>query len=191
MNIEMTTELGAVNVLLQTINEAPVNSLEIPGLNDLSMARNVLAETSREFQSIGYEFNSDKITIAPDIDGYINLPANTARVDPVDKSKRYIQRGTRLYDKTENTFAIGAPVEVDIILYRDFNDLPEPAKRYITIKAARRFQNRVMGDDAIYMFTKEDELEAKVAFLEQEIDSGDYNMGRDSYTMQLALRRTW
>ena len=66
-----TTQLQAVNSMLSTIGEAPVNSLD-SGLVDAETAETVLNEVSRDVQSFGWNFNTE-----PD---YVFNP-NSERVD--------------------------------------------------------------------------------------------------------------
>ena len=51
--ITPTTELQAVNIMLSTIGEAPVNSITGTTTVDVSTAKNILDETSMSIQSLG------------------------------------------------------------------------------------------------------------------------------------------
>ena len=53
-----TTELEAVNTILSTIGEAPLNTLTGSLPVDGTTAKNVLSEINREVQSAGWHFNS-------------------------------------------------------------------------------------------------------------------------------------
>ena len=53
-----TTELEAVNIMLSTIGEAPVNNLD-SGLVDAETAETILKNVSRDVQSHGWNFNSE------------------------------------------------------------------------------------------------------------------------------------
>jgi hypothetical protein len=187
--LQCTTELEAVNSMLMTIGESPVNSLAVSQVSDVSIAIATLREVTRNFQVEGWEFNTEVMTLSPDVDGYINIPANALKIDSTDISLVYVRRGDKLYDKANNTFVFTSPVELEFVWFLTFEDMPEPARQYITIKASRRFQNRVMGSDAVYYFTKEDEQEAKNTFLEYENKSGNYNMLRDNIYMLSSIRR--
>ena len=52
------TELEAVNVLLTTIGEQPINSFWNQ-TTDVTIARQVLNEVNREVQSQGWHFNTE------------------------------------------------------------------------------------------------------------------------------------
>ena len=67
-----TTELEAVNTMLSTIGEAPVNSLTGSLPTDASMAKNILNEVNREVQSGGWKFNTSyKSTLSRDTNNKI------------------------------------------------------------------------------------------------------------------------
>ena len=56
--ITPTTELQSVNTMLSVIGEAPVNSITGTTTVDVSVAKNILDETSMSVQSIGWNFNT-------------------------------------------------------------------------------------------------------------------------------------
>ena len=53
------TELDAVNAMLLSIGQAPVSTLSVTGLKDVSFAQYILHSVSREVQLKGWEFNTD------------------------------------------------------------------------------------------------------------------------------------
>ena len=85
-------------------------------------------------------------------------------------------RGERLYDREEHTFTFTDSLYVDMILILPWDDLPQPARRYITVKAARRFQNRVFGSDTLNGFTSTDENEALIQMEQADSRSEDANI---------------
>lgn len=187
-----TSELEAVNVMLQTIGESPVSSLEISGLADVAIAKQVLSEVSREVQSSGWHFNSEyDYPLAPSVDGYLLPPTNTMRVDTTKEYNHFdvTMRGTRLYDRENRTYVFTDTLKVNLILLLDFSELPEAARYYITLRAARKFQKRVLGSETLDAYTKEDEFAALVTLKEAEGDTGDYNMLNGSYSVAMILDR--
>jgi hypothetical protein len=70
----------------------------------------------------------------------------------------------------------------------DFTDLPEVARRYITVKSARIFQERVVGSDTLSAMNRNDEQEALFALREMEGDNGDYNIFDDYGTASVLDR---
>lgn len=172
-----TTELDAVNIMLGVIGESPVSTITSTGLSDVSAAVEVLTETSRAVQSRGWDFNTEEnYELALTADGYLKPPTNTLRIDANSSSKNVVQRGDKLYDKTNHTFVFTESMKCDLVLFLPFTDLPEAARRYITVRAARRFQRRILGSDTLDSFTKDDELEAYMSLLAADADTADRNV---------------
>lgn len=173
-----TTKLEAVNVMLSTIGESPVNSLT-SGLVEAEVAAVILDSTSKAVQAEGWNFNRElKLPFSPDPTGFVNLPNNVLRADATltQQSRDLVQRGSKMYDKERHTYVIAETVDLDVVLYLPFEDLPEVARRYINIKAARVFQDRIVGSDTLHGFTQRDEQMAYYELKEFEGESEDYNI---------------
>ncbi len=167
-------KLEAVNIMLSMVGEAPVNSLK-SGLADAEAAEKILDRINREVQTEGWHFNTRrKYPLTPDSESKkVTLPSNTLKVTMVDSSLDYplTQRGLRLYDYEKHTYEIGetyTEVKVDIVEELDYNDdnnqengLPEYARRYIALRAARVFVSRYLGAQEIYGFSQNDEAMAR------------------------------
>lgn len=185
-----TTKLEAVNIMLSSIGESPVNSLN-SGLVDAEIAETILNGINREVQGKGWHFNTEiKMKLSPSIDNEIALPQNCLRVDRTvtDKDEDVIQRGGKLYNKTTHSFTISSSIEVDMVVLLDFEDIPEAARRYITIRAARIFQDRVVGDDTLHSFQQSDEMQAMVELMDEEAITADYSIF-DNYDVARVLHR--
>lgn len=184
------TELDAVNAMLLTVGQQPVNTLEASGISDVAIARNILHQTSRQVQVVGLWFNSEsRYPLSLDVNGYAYLPENTLKVDPSDPTKNYVQRGNRLYDRENHTFIFKTtPIEVDIVFFLDFKSLPEVARDYIAIRAARIYQTKVMGSETLYQLSAMDEQQAYLALRQAESDIGDFNFF-NSVDLAQMLRR--
>jgi len=190
-----TTQLQAVNSMLSTIGEAPVNSLS-SGLVDAETAETVLNEVSRDVQSFGWNFNSEPdVLAAKDSNGKIPLATNVLRADLASSvtkyrsnKNEYVQRGLFMYDKVQHTDIINKDLKLDIVYMLDFTLIPEVARRYITIKAARLFQERVVGSDNLSAMNRADEQQAHFALKELESENGDYNIFDDGGTYSVLDR---
>lgn len=187
-----TTILSAVNSMLSTIGEAPVNTLS-SGLVDAETAEMVLNEVSRDVQSLGWNFNSERnYKVAADSDGNVVLPTEIVRADSVSKYRlaenEYVQRGKKMYDKVQHTFNIGKALTLNVVVLLAFDQLPEVARRYITVKASRLFQERVVGSDTLSTMNRADEDQAFLALKEMEGDNGDYNIFDDYGTYSVMDR---
>ena len=193
--MNLSTKLDAVNVMLSIIGEAAVNSLS-SGLLDAEMAETILDNITRSVQSTGWSFNEEiGYTLSPDSKGHLNLPANCVRVDLSQTESKYrnstfdyVQRGSKLYDKINHTYVIPDPVVVDMIVLLDFEELPEAARRFITIRASRSFQERVVGSDTLSSLTADDENTAWLDLLHAESDVNDHNIFDDSSVSRVVNR---
>lgn len=185
--------LSAINSMLSTIGQAPVNSLS-SGLVDAETAEVILDEVSRDVQAMGWNFNSElNFEVVPDADGHIVLPTEVVRADAVTKYRRivsdFVQRSNKMYDLRNHTYVIGRPLKLDVIVLLPFEQLPEVARRFITVKASRLFQERVVGSDTLSAMNRADEDKAFYALKEMEGDNGDYNIF-DDYGTAEALNRS-
>lgn len=170
--IRPTTELEAVNIILSGIGEAPISSFaEVTA--DVSLARNILAEISRETQTEGWQWNTeDDFPLTPDAAKWeIKLPPTAIRVHFREPDDRELTiRGQRVYDRVNHSFIFspGVRILVTLTLLLPFEDLPEAARRYITLKAARVFQERTVGSGTLYDFQQADEARARALMLADE-----------------------
>ena len=57
-----------------------------------------------------------------------------------------------------------------------FNEIPEQAKRYITIRSARIFHDRTLGANTLHKFSQEDELKALSILRQAESLTGDFSI---------------
>jgi hypothetical protein len=186
------TELEAVNVILATTASSPISSLDENEITDASLARNTLRATLVEVQTQGLSFNNETgYTITPDQSGYIILPRNTLKVDTdgSDVGTNVVQRGTKLYNKDDHTYLWTKSVSLDITFGFPFEELPPYVANYCTIRAARKYQDQYFGDNAVHSFTEQDELVARAALMDAEIETTDPNMLTDSQFMQGLLAR--
>ena len=182
MAVAATTELEAINIMLAAIAEAPINSLTGTLPVDAVTARSTLAEFNKEVQSEGWSFNTEiDVTLTRDGSNQISLPANVLRVDAnihqhptIDP----IQRGLKLYDRLNNKFEFDEDLICTVIYLRTFEEIPEPARRYITIKAARVFVDRLVTDDGLRTYTGQDETRARAILMETDLANGDHNILR-------------
>lgn len=174
----LTSELEAVNIILTAIDEAPVASLSVTGLYPLDQAKTVLTEVSRAVQTKGWVFNTeDSVAPAKDGAGLITLPADTLSFTP-DPSTSIdpVQRGLRLYDRKAHTFVFTTSVTGTRKLLLPWDDLPQAARHYITIRAAKTLQGRSSVPDSTYRYTQADLDDALQALQDSEEADGAYNM---------------
>ena len=194
MSLSPTTEKEAVNTMLTSIGEQPIQNLnDLAGLSDASIAKQILDNVSRAIQSRGWIFNTD-LDVSMEINQYgqITLSPDILRVDTTSLVRQgdtdIVERGRKLYDRQKQSFTFTSNVKVNQIKLLTFKDLPEPARRYISIRAARIFHDRVVGSGELHRFYQEDEMNAWQALLEYEGDVADYNIF-DNYDVYRVVDR--
>ena len=166
------TELDAVNQMLMSIGQAPLNTLAVTGIKDAQFAQLVLHNSLREVLTKGWFFNTDEeYELLPDVDGKIAIPATALSVDPSlvnhSKFRGLVERyeviaevaTRRFYDREDHTFVIGETVLVDITWLFPYEQIPQAARAYIAHYAGRVFQTSQVGSELLYKFTKEREME--------------------------------
>lgn len=182
LDLAPTTELEAVNICLAAIGESPVSSVEVDGLEDASSALQKLREASRAFQGEGWSFNSDQLyPVARTVAGEIALPPTALHAD-ISRSEGLngVWRGGKLWDKDNHTFIWTRDVKLDVIWLLPFDDLPEPARAYIAVRAARLFARQQLGGEETEKYTKDDEMRAWTRWLREENRAADRNVFRNN-----------
>lgn len=188
VNIHPLRELDSVNQMLLAAGITPVSTVDSTIDNnkniDVIQAKQLLNFTSREVQAEGWYFNTEhNCTLLPDdVSGSIAIPANAIRVDiaPFSDPSGYssfdvIRRGNYLYDMNSHSFDFGGRSVIATITYfLPFEEVPDTARIYITIKAARRFRMNVTGgDDNASLLSREDEARARAALMREHVTGID------------------
>ena len=182
MTVAATTELESINIMLAAIGEAPINTLTGTLPVDAKTAQTTLAEINKEVQSEGWSFNTEiDVVLSRDSSNNINLSNNVLVVDPnihqhpdVDA----IQRGLKLYNRQKHVFTFDEDLTCTIVFLRDFDEIPEPARKYVIIKAARVFVDRLVGDESLRTYTQQDEIRARAILMETDLSNADHNLLR-------------
>lgn len=190
-----TTELEAVNALLEQIGEAPVSSLEDLAL-DAASARNTLKRVSREIQVRGWHWNITIQKLTKNSNGEFLVPTNAIRIDTIGPSKAVdvVIRGKRLFDKRpyKNTTVFAeSELHVQMTSLLPFEELPEAVRQYIYIRAARQFQEFNLGSRTISEFTADDERDAMAALMDEELETGDYNLNTGNQRALSRIPSAW
>lgn len=188
----MTTRLDAVNTILTACGEQPVTVLSNTTA-DVANAESLLDEVSREVQAEGWHFNTEKdVPLTPDGSGFINVPDNVIKCD-VDifeyPTLDVVQRGTRLYNRKDRTYVFSSAIKAEIVYALPFEELPEQARRYIAMKAARVFYGRFVGEQVGFQFTLEDESAARASLQKSNLANADINLFRSNPSVAWRMRR--
>ena len=192
MAVTLTSKLDAINSMLIGVGEAPVNTLN-SGLQEAEIAAITLDTISREVQSAGWAFNTDiRYTLSTNSVNHIPVPSNCLQIDTTSLRRNYdtdiVLRNQKLYDRTKNTFEFTDEVVVDMIQLFEFEEIPEVARRYITLRAGRKFQENILGSGEMTQLQYKDEQQALFALREAESQVADYNVF-DNYDTFRALDR--
>ena len=182
MVLARTSKLQAVNKALQMMGESPLNSLQgLLGLGNL--AEETLDSVSRKVQAEGWSFNTDyQMTLTRDsTTNEISVGTNVSRV-VVDPYEYYdvdvVQRGSRLYDRKNNTYVFSIDLKADMTVILDWDDLPEHARVYIMTKAGKELQENMIGSKDLTEINMVLEQEARSQFMEEETTLSEHNMLR-------------
>lgn len=177
MTLTPLTELEAVNEILASIGESPVNTLEHPTNVDVINCTRILRNINRSIQSKGWTFNKiDSYTLNPDkTTKKIRWLSNILYIVGTSNEK-YTKKGDYLFDFDNQTDKFESSITCTVIFLVDFENMPDPMRSYITAKAARAFQVRYLGDSALGEELLRDEQETWAALMEYELDSNNFNM---------------
>jgi hypothetical protein len=101
----------------------------------------------------------------------------------IRKSRKYVEATLPVlvfYDREHARDGLEAAehpfLYIDPVWMFDFEDLPETARRYITIRAARQFVSRRVGSETLTGLTERDELVALRSLKRDQGDEDDLNM---------------
>jgi hypothetical protein len=198
--LTFTTELTAVNRMLSAVGEAPITDYENSTREDVRLAVALLRENTVEVQSHGWRFNrefgyalpaSDTLDLGAEtvlniftpperlLSFYLTKNSTQSNIDTVLRPPRdYEGAPLVFYDRALNRdgFADRDVLYLDTVWAFDFDDLPETAKRFITIRAARNFVEQHIGATELVGFTIDDEIRALTALEKAEGEEDDYNI---------------
>lgn len=193
------TELEAVNTMLAIIGEAPIDKLaDITAneISDASLARKTLHEVDRDVQAEGWLWNTNyEVSLSVDSKKEYVLPKNTLRADFSPNRYPYsnlVVRGLKVWDRSLQTYALGdandsQPIVVDQIVEQlDWDELPQMAQQYISIRAGRIYSDRNINSNVIFSYTVQDESYARAQLIRSEEASLSSNLlwGNDRHMGQ-------
>ena len=180
MAVAATTELECINIMLAAIGEAPINTLTGTLPVDAVTAQKTLNEINKAVQNEGWSFNQEfNVKLTRDGTNQIALGTDMLKVDANvfdHPTIDVIQRGLKMYDRKNNTYVFDTDLTCNITYFRNFDEIPESARRYINIRAARVFVDRLVGDDGLRTYTAQDEARARANLMENDMDNADHNV---------------
>ena len=174
-----TTKLSAVNIILSNIGQSPVTTLDT-GNPLVEMAELVLDEITRSVQAEGWEMNTERnYPFPPNTDNEILIPDNVLGLDETSYNMQATIRNGKLYDRVNHTYEFTGVQSLDVLWEWTFEELPEPFKNYITIRAANVFAGRSVGSTEAVRFGQQEEMIARATVLEYDTQQGNYSVFMD------------
>tara|TARA_R100000231_G_scaffold62240_2_gene50600 strand:+ start:4273 stop:4917 length:645 start_codon:yes stop_codon:yes gene_type:complete len=188
----VSTELDAVNAILMSVGESPVNTLTVQS-PDVAIAQATLRQVCREIQTQGWVYNTENdYPIELDSNNHCVIPNNILQLDlnhfrhgnDFDVVRRSDNGIMKVYDKIGHSFEFknvtGGKLYFDVIWMLDFEDLPQAFKDYITTRASRIASNRMVNNPQAAKLLESDEALARAAALEYDTSQADYNIFTDT-----------
>ena len=189
----VSTELDAVNSILMSVGESPVNTLTVQS-PEVAIAQSTLRQVCREVQAEGWKFNTEtEYPIDLDSNNHCIIPNNVLQIDlnhfkhlnDFDVVKRSDNGVMKLYDLMEHRFNFDNTSDnklyVDVIWMIDFEDIPQAFKDYITTRSARIASNRMINDPKAAELMSTDESLARALAVEYDTNQADYNIFNDAH----------
>ena len=106
---------------------------------------------------------------------------------------RGIQGVMYIYDLDNNTFTWTENITNAVtITLLEFQDAPQTVRQYVTTKAARIFQEEIIGQVSAEQINRTEEMETYADLLDDEAERAGYNVGYgtiDMINMTKAYRR--
>lgn len=191
-----STKLDAVNLMLMSIGQTPLNTLDTTGIRDAALAELTLDMQTRQVLSRGWSFNTDiDFEVAPDVSNNVLVPSDALQMIPMLNTYNYVVRdnsGTRMmYDRDENTFTITDTIEYRIVRAFQFVECPETMRGYLMTRSARIFQTQIVGSQVLREYTKEDELDAFAALKRHERRNKKMNIFRTGTDSNQIIQRNF
>jgi hypothetical protein len=181
------TKIDLVNRCLLAIGEAPIpddTQLDLVPLGtDVDVAIRTVDKVIREVLNKGWYFNTDyDLPLIPDEDNFITMPPNVLRVDfgYTEFRHQYIMRNGKIYDVFNHTYVINQKLRADVVYWIEVEELSVAAYEYIGARAARLFQEKVIGDLEMTKITMQEELEALTDLQREQLQVQDYSLVRGS-----------
>ncbi len=180
-------ELEAVNILLAAIGEAAVSSLETATTVEVTQAKNLLSNVNRAAQQKGWHFNTEwDVVLTRDSDNRIPLSESILSVYQPGQLMTIRGRSGSMYayDLDNNTFTwtknLNNAVTITLL---DFVDTPNTFRQYVTTRAARIFQEEIIGQVSAETVNRQEEAEAYADLLDDDAERSGLNVAYGTLDM--------
>lgn len=174
------TRLDAVNEMLRMLSLAPVSSLDDTENLKSSIAQETLESSRVEILSMGWHANKVKVTLEPDVDGYIAVSSTVIEIEALKNTDDQeipdvTVRGDRLFDITNNTEVFTKNVNAYITYDLSFEDIPVSLRRFVLAHAKRRFQMNMQGNTATDSILREELALAQIQAKKEDLKKQRFN----------------
>jgi len=181
-----STELDAVNYILMSVGESPVNTLDTQS-PEVAIAQNTLRQICREVQSEGWVYNTEyEFPFVVDTNDEVLIPPTVLQLD-VNRYKHadnydVIQRNGKLYDRYSHSYKFKNidTLYCDVVWFFEFPDIPQSFRDYISTRAARIASTRMVSDENASKLLAADEALLRALALEYDTKQADYNIFNSS-----------
>ena len=183
----VSTELDAINQILSSVGQAPVTTLDQQN-PEVAIALSSLRETSKQVQAEGWTFNVERHyeMTADGTTFEIAYPSNALQID-TNRDQHFddydvVRRNGKLYDGHKHTFewknedGTAKTIQVDVIWYFNFTEVPVAVQNYITSRACVMAALKMVGDKELMQLLNQQEINTRAAALEYETSQGDFTM---------------
>lgn len=182
-NISQT--VGASDSFVELSKANVTQKVESQANPDTAIAVNTLDEVSREVQSEGWVYNTERnyTGIQPSATNKkIKIPNNVIQLDlskdyPANLGRNVVNRVGYVYDTIKHTdeWDIDETLYFDVLWERDYDDIPKPIQAYIVARAAAVVSSRIIGDPNQYQMLQQKEAYARAMALEYDCNQGDHS----------------
>lgn len=185
MFITNPTNVDAVNRVLGSIGDSPVNSLDNPtNVNVINAIKN-LEQVNRQEQAKGWSFNIiESYTLNPSTESnMISWSSTFLRLK--GSNGTLAKKGDYVYNFTNQTFIFTSAIQVEAIILVDLEEMPEPMRNYIIAKTSQQYQQKYLGDPTLAQGIAQELKEAWQALQEYEIEMNDLNILENSDMLRI------
>lgn len=177
-----STELDAVNHVLMSVGESPVNTLSTQS-SEVAIAQNTLRQVCREVQSEGWVYNTEyEFPFVVDTNDEVVIPPTVLQLD-VNKFRHnddydVVRRNGKLYDRYSHSYKFKNldTLYCDVVWFFEFDDIPQVFRDYISSRSSRIAVTRMVNDETAAKLLASDEAQLRALAVEYDTAQAEYNV---------------
>lgn len=183
--ISNDTTIDAVNRVLSSIGDSPVNTIEKPKNVNVINAIRILNQISRQEQAKGWSFNINKKYVL-NADSETNMITwSSFYLNLKGSNGSLVKKGDFVYNFNTQSFFFPSSVTVEATLLLPLDELPEPMRTFIIDKASVDFQVKYLGDPNLTQMLMQVLKESNKTLNEYEIENTDANILQNADVMAI------